>query len=443
MKQIVKVLAVSLVALVVFIGANAIPVKAQTAETEVEYTLVSTVNIYSATNTKIGNKTYSISFEMHNKQGIQSDIRYGIQLVNRFTSKPVDMYLVNEAITLGEKDSKQISLEYTIPDYVPDGVYRMLIISQNQNGLLLASSPISIPEKFITIENSSGIDIKKCYLTVEGEDPGVNYTISEGVAIRPDGEKIRATCEIQNSSFKSDDLKLQLITHKRNQLGDILANNVLEQVVTVKSRSTQTISFPVPTLTTPQAYDIDTFLINEKGEKVSYSVFLHYVVSGVSATIQNAILDKTDYLYKDVAELRVLWTASADTFTNSRIPGKDVSYILEANIKNSAGEICGSISKNVKSAKILEETLLNIDISRDCSSALAEVVITDTDGNILDTTKIDLNNPVAQVQINPNVPLAGFSFANFNTVFILIFIVVLVLIAYGILVLRKDKVEKK
>ena len=37
------------------------------------------------------------------------------------------------------------------------------------------------------------------------------------------------------------------------------------------------------------------FLINGKGEKASMSTYLHYVIAGNSATIQNSILDKTSY----------------------------------------------------------------------------------------------------------------------------------------------------
>ncbi len=445
MKQILKIISVGILALFVFFGVNT--TRAQTAddpaEIQMEVIKVSTVNIYNAENTKLNNRTYSISFALTNREGIQPDIRYGIQLIRKYGSKPIDMYLANEAITLGEEDAREITIEYTIPNYIPDGIYRMLIVAQNQNGMLLATSPIGFPEKDITIENSSGLNIDKCYLRIAGEDPDTKYAFGEGVTINAKEEKLTASCEVTNNTSKSDELKLQLITHKRDQLGDILANNILEQIISVKGKSSQTISFEVPVLSTPQAYDIDTFLINSKGEKVSYSVFLHYVVSGISATIQNTILDKTNYENGDVANLKVLWTASADTFTSSRLPGADASYVIKGEIKNSTGEVCGASSKNTKTPEnVLGEDTLNISINRECPQAIAEVSITDSEGNILDTTKIDLNNPVTDVQINANIPTAAYSFANFKALYTIIFIVVLALIAYGILLLRKQKVEK-
>lgn len=447
MKQITKLFSITFLALAFFVFANTTKVDAQTTadvpEMKMEVIQTATVNIYNATSTKINNKTYSISFVFTNREGIQPNIRYGVQLIRRYNNKPIDMYLVNEAITLGENDQKEITMEYTVPDYVSDGVYRMLIVAQNQNGLLLATSPTSFPEKYITIENSSGLDVDKCYLHVEGEPADKTYAFGEGVTIKAGEEKLTASCEITNNTLKGDDVRLQLITHKRDQLGDIMANEVLPDPITIKGKSTQRISFPVPTLSTPQAYDIDTFLINSKGEKVSYSVFLHYVISGVSATIQNVLLDKNTYENGEVANLRVLWTASADTFSFSRLPGSDTSYSIKADIKDVNGQVCGSIDKKVATPEVLGENLLKIDIHRSCPSAIAEVSILDGEGKVLDTTKIDLNNPVTNIDINANVPRAGFSFANFNSVFIVIFIIVLALIAYGILALKKGKVGNK
>ncbi len=432
------------VILLMFTFTNFQKVSAQIPENaEMDTVLMATVNIYNATNTKINNKTYSISFDLTNREGIQPNIRYGVQLIRAYTNKPIDMYLVNESISLGENDKKNLTIEYTLPGYIPDGDYRLLIVTQNQNGLPLATSPIGFPEKLINITNTSGINIDKCILFVNEEDPRIEYASGEGVAIRAEEETLTASCEITNSSLKSDNLKLQLITHKRDQFGDILANNILEQTVSVKAKSNQRVEFLLPVLKTPQAYDIDTFLINNEGKKVSYSVFLHYVVSGSSATIQNTLLDKTDYKMGDIAELKVFWTASADTFTNSRLAGTEDTYSIKGVIKSSAGEVCGSLEKEVKTPEILGENILKIRMNKDCPAAIAEISIINSKGDLLDSTKIDLNNQITNVQINANIPTEAFSFANFNAIYIVIFIATLVLIAYAILRLRKKEVENK
>lgn len=145
----------------------------------------------------------------------------------------------------------------------------------------------------------------------------------------------------------------------------------------------------------------------------------------------------------DIAELKVFWTASADTFTNSRLAGTEDTYSIKGVIKSSAGEVCGSLEKEVKTPEILGENILKIRMNKDCPAAIAEISIINSKGDLLDSTKIDLNNQITNVQINANIPTEAFSFANFNAIYIIIFIAALVLIAYAILRLRKKEVENK
>ncbi len=447
MKNIKKIFSLTLAIALALSIFNLNTTKAQTEIPEgselMEMIQMATVNIYDVASTKINSKTYRISFLLSNREGIQPNIRYGIKLVRRYSSDPVDLRLANQEIALGENDQKEITMEYSIPDYISDGVYRMLIVAQNQNGLLLASSPTSFPEKFIVIENSAGLDLENCYLQVEGEGSDITYTIRQGVTINAGEEALIANCDIVNSSSKSGDVRLQLITHKRDQFGDILDNKILDQTISIKGNEKQAISFELPLLTTPQAYDIDAFLINEKGEKVSYSKYLHYVVAGNSATIQNVLLNKTDYLADEKAELLLLWTGSADTFSYSRIPGVMATYVADVEIKDKEGEICGHISKTLKNPEVIGEETLMIDIHKDCSGAIAEVSLSDGSGTLLDSTKIDLNNPTSPIAINALVPISSFTSSSTLAVYVIIFVLILILIAYGILILKKNKVGKK
>ena len=64
------------VILLMFTFTNFQKVSAQIPENaEMDTVLMATVNIYNATNTKINNKTYSISFDLTNREGIQPNIR--------------------------------------------------------------------------------------------------------------------------------------------------------------------------------------------------------------------------------------------------------------------------------------------------------------------------------------------------------------------------------
>ncbi len=147
--------------------------------------LVATVNIYNATSQDLGNNSYKVSFQIHNRVGIQSDIRYGLELVNASTSEILDSKLENKSITLGENSSKDIEMTYTVPNFIPNGKYKLLIVAKNQNGLPLAYLPAGFPERIITVNESLySLNIEKCTLKIN-EDASTTaiHTNTEGVNI--------------------------------------------------------------------------------------------------------------------------------------------------------------------------------------------------------------------------------------------------------------------
>jgi hypothetical protein len=419
------------------------PVSAQEAggtDAPVESVLMATVNIYDSEYEKTGTNSYSISFRLHNRVGIQPNIRYGIGLIDVESRLMADLQLVNESITLGENEGRNITLEYTIPAFIPDGTYRIVTTARNQNGLPLATRPIGYPEKYVIIKNNNeGIIFNDCFLTVDGDAPEAKFDNIQGVDIKPE-EKLKATCEISNNTSKDGDWRLQLITHKRTQFGDILANDILDQEVSIEKKATKTISFYLPIQKDPQAYDIDTFLIDSKGKKVSPSVYLHYVVAGNSATIQNVLLDKLSYVKGDTAIVKFLWTASADTFPGSRLEGTEDSYSLKVGILDGRGELCGSSIEKNMTPEYLADNTLEVDIEKDCINPKAELSIMSSDGATLDASKIDSTAPDSEVNINANVPYDKASDLT-KTMYAVIFIVVLALISYTILYIRREKVE--
>lgn len=432
------------VILLMFTFTNFQPIFAQTPdpEAEMETVTMATVNIYDPTNKKTGANSYSINFELYNRVGIQPNIRYGIGLILVDSGEIVDLQLENTALTLGEDEGKYITLDYSIPSFISNGTYRIVIMAQNQNGLPLATRPIGYPEKYLVIDNSSkGLGFENCFLTVDGESSENIYSRIEGVAIRPE-ENLKATCEIVNEGSLGGDWKLQLITHKRSQFGDIVANNVLEQKVTVKRNSKETVSFYIPTQKDPQSYNVDTFLIDPNGNKVSSSVYLHYVMTGNSATIQNVLLNKTSYTTGEIAQVKFLWTASADGFPGSRLEGTEDFYTIKAEIIDENGNICGSASKGNISPEYLSNNLLEVSIEKDCLRPKVNLSVLSSDDIVLDSTSIDTSGADSDIQINANIPHSKMIDGNI-VIYIIIFFTVLVLIAYGILRLRKREVDNK
>lgn len=434
MKKILSILIFSILAF----SLNISFLKAQNNNLEIVRSLtVAYVGIYNATNTKINSDTYDISFSLENEQGIQPDVRYGIVLEEKNTGEIVDMQLSNDSIVLKEKDSKNINIKYRVPSFIPDGIYKISIVAQNAAGIPLGKSPIGFPEKYITIsKNTSSVSLNSCYLYVGNDSSGAKYTISQGVDIMSN-EELFATCKISNSSMSlKSNLSLQLITHIRDQFGDIVAKDIALQNISVKGKGEQEITFKIPNQTKPQSYDIDTFLINGKGEKASMSTYLHYVIAGNSATIQNSILDKTSYKKGENATLDLFWSSSADSFPMSRLGGTKNTYKVSAKILNSTNSICGEASKTLSPSNDLNDMKIIVPIVEDCEGAIANVEILDKEGNVLSESEINSNSKGEVVNINPNIPQE--KVLAINNLYIFLFVIVLVLIGYGILVFRKE-----
>lgn len=430
MKKILTI-ALSTLLIISFVGVNAktaTTTKTPTT-TKTSSVLVATVNVYNATTTKIDENNYSVSFQIFNREGIQSNIRYGLQLVDASTSVVVDTQLSNESLTLGPGGSKNIEVKYTLPKFLISGNYKLAIVVKNQNGLPLAYMPAGFPEKIITIKNNYiSPNIDSCSLSIKGDASSTNYKAEQGITVLPD-QTLVANCVISNNGNNNlSNLKIDLITHKRDQFGDIVSKNVIEQDISLKAKSTQNISFEIPAITIPQSYDVDTFLVNSSMAKVSPSTNIHYVVNGSSATIQNTILDKTDYKKGDTANVQIFWTVSGSA-----------KNVLKVTISDNAGNVCGNATKSSSSSLIsLSKESLKVSIEKECAGAVATVSISDDKGNVLDSTKINLNNPTSSVNINPEISSAS-TINGINKIYLFVFLIVLVLVGYGITSLRKSQ----
>ena len=419
---------------------------ASTTNPTLKTVTVATVNIYNPKSTKISDTQYTVSFDLFNRVGIQSNIRYGVQLVDADKYELLDTQLLNESLTLKERETKSVSINYTVPGFVPAGNYKLVAVAQNQNGLPLAFMPVTAGDTTVKVEsNSQSLAINNCILTILNDASSTaKYNNLQGVDIIPT-EKLIATCDVINSGSSSqNNIKLQLITHKKSSFGDILSNEILTDIISVKGNTTQSFSFQIPTLQNSQLYFVDTFFVNSDGEKLSPSYEIYYSIHGYQATINNLTLNAKSFKKGDVANLNVFWTIGGGGIRIA--PNKDV-YVIKAEIKNSLNSVCGSTAKTTNNpSTAMNNTSFSIAIIENCIPAIATVNIFDGKGNLLDGTEINSQNPVSPININANIP----SIKNISAMFsgsyknyAVLFIIVLALIGYGIVVLRKKEEENK
>lgn len=408
---------------------------------------VATVNIYSPKITKINDVEYSISFDIQNREGIQSNIRYGVELRDVENSAIIDTNLSNESITLRERETKNLNINYKIPGFLPNGKYKLMIVAKNQNGLPLAYMPANLyDDTEIEIKESPlYLSISDCVLTIFNDASSTaKYKGGMGVDIIP-SEKLIATCDVINKGVGNENnIKLELITHKRDNFGDILGNEILSDTFSIKGKSTQSISFTVPTMQDPQLYFVDMFFVNSNEQKISPSYNLLYSVHGPSAIIHNLIMDKTYYKKGDVANLKTFWTVTGG---GMRIPSNKDTYVIKAEIKNALKIVCGETTKTTNNpSPAINNSLFQIAITQNCSPAIATVSIFDNKGNLLDASEINSQGSVSSVKINANTP----SIVNIDMLFnrtyksyAIVFVLVLALIGFGVVKLKKHEEENK
>ncbi|MBU2633279.1 hypothetical protein KJ751_02115, partial [Patescibacteria group bacterium] len=292
------------------------------------------INIRNAVITAQDKNKFDISFDITNGAGIQSGVKYGIQLMKGNTV--VDEKVYEEVLSFQENEAVTKKIEYEAPGFLV-GEYDVWVVAKNNAGLFLAMQNIGMvsfwgTDFYLEIEGST------CYLQVEGEKLGVKYTPLQGVDISSD-EDIIAKCKIKNHFNIPIKFRPLFETYRRSTFGEKISAPSLpgnEGEVSIDGDEEKEISFVLPRANVPQAYDVKLFLAGSVDGKIisNFAVF-HYVLRGSSATVQNIQLDKDYYSKGDIAKVSFFWTSSADSFPGTRAQAGTIlsSVVLEGVIE--------------------------------------------------------------------------------------------------------------
>jgi hypothetical protein len=96
--------------------------------------IVATVNIYNAEIVSKEDNTLQIAFEIHNRAGSQSDISYGVLLMDE-EGRIVHHQSYPETLSIQEGVLIPVTIEYIAPSL--DGIYEVMLIAENSAGLRL------------------------------------------------------------------------------------------------------------------------------------------------------------------------------------------------------------------------------------------------------------------------------------------------------------------
>jgi len=349
--------------------------------------MIADVNIYESKLISQDKNKFDFSFDLSNGKGIQSGIGYVVTLIQENENGGqtlIDEKIYAKNIQLSDGEVIKEKLEYTAPEYLK-GEYDLWVTAKNNNGLSLALADLGKikldgTDQYLQIINNS------CYLKVGGED--IKYGPRQGVDIKQ-GEILTLNCDVINNFASEIEAIPTVKTHWRSTSGEQIDDSKKRDKLSFKPKEKKTIAVDLTIPSDPQAYEIRLGFLDNQGKIVSNEADAHYVLSGLSATIQNISLDKNYYKKGDQAKLAFFWSGSADGFFGSRLGGNDnvSKYYIQINIQDKQGKKCADdVTKEMDKNKVnLEE---QISILSNCEDPTVKISIKDEKGGVLDESEL-------------------------------------------------------
>jgi len=378
--------------------------------------------VVSDASATVNDNSLSVSFSVVSNGASFHNVVYGVQLVdmNSFGQPVAFEKSFDDKINLqdGLVTTKQVSV--VLPDYL-NGSYGVKLILSTDKGLELINGII---RKINLVKKKDFVEIisSSCYIVVNGENQ--KYGLIDGVDIGK-GESINANCEFVNHFSSNISVYPVFETRFRDSFGALLDTTPLnENVINLKAGESSRFSITIPVQEKPQAYTA-LLKFKEGNTVVSNEVGFHYVVQGVSATIQNVSLDKNYYARGDNVNVGVFWSGSADSFPDARKQSVNNDKSLVVSIDSNGTNCFEPLNKNLvdKNDLVVLSTVSVIN----CVNPNVSVKIVDSKGNLLDSQIFTIYG---------NVPVN-----NFDVQLIIYLAIALIIICVGayFVLLKKGK----
>ena len=352
--------------------------------------VVATVNIYNAQIASQSGDTIHLTFDLSNRVQVQPDVRYSVRLISQDGQQVTDEKVYDDVVNLGENQTISKSIDYTAPKYF-NGTFQVWILARNENGLLLA---LVNPGKITLKGDSQFVELSSCFFRVDGEPATKVYSLTQGVDIKT-SEKLIINCSATNHTSAAVSVTPSFATTYRTAFGNaVQVAPVSQPAATIKSQENKQLSFVVPKPADPQAYDGVLELFDSHNKSVSNKIVFHYVLRGLSATIQNLRLDKDAYQKGDTARVSFFWSASADDFPGSRLGATDnastSTFALVVSVADKSGNACGSIAETLKGNSGIQT--YDMPISADCMNPRVSVAVKSAAGAVLDSKNFSIES---------------------------------------------------
>jgi hypothetical protein len=350
-------------------------------EKEVDAVITSDVNVYDVKAAQKQPGTYSVAFDIVNNGDTQNNVVTKLDLIKVDGKSRVTMDSFVETTPFQVVKSAKIpkTVEYIAPSYI-SGEFELLVSLVNVSGMTYSIGNAGN----ITLEGTGQyalLQSDKCYLSVAGEKGDTKYPLALGVDIATP-EVLVGHCLVKNLASGALNADLRFATSWRSAVGkSVDAPVVKNDPVSLAAGESKEITFAVPTATVPQSYNAVISLTNAAGEPVSNEVIAHYVVSGLSGTLQQA-----QYIVTDAgAEASFEWTPSADSHFQSRTQQQGTgTYFVKLAAETAKGEVCAS-SETVKLDEIaIKRETVSVSYPNGCKNPILRLSLVDANGAVLD-----------------------------------------------------------
>ncbi len=345
---------------------------------------IANVNIQNIEILSQEGNTFTINFDIVNEQGVQSGVRYGVELVQQTKEGQfvADRMIYNETLTLPERSSLSRSVVYRAP-LVLAGEYALLVSASNMQGFPLG---IAFVDDVTLTGATRGVSLMADTCTVLSAS-GVRASVTAGLQVKPE-EQITFNCSVYNADGTTVTVTPRSITRVRNAYGIEVPVSATYESSSIAPGITENFSIAVPSQKKPGMYMTS---ISLEGAGVSNTISSPYIVQGPSASIANTDLDKTVYSKGDIARAGVVWSSLISNTTAT------------VSIKNRNDQLCAETqSRRLDRETDTPKAFFEFSITRDCAEPKISASLTDFKGQVIDQTEFNFVS-VEQAQKRNNI----------------------------------------
>ncbi len=335
-----------------------------------------------------------------NKNLTEGHVKYSVALEkiidkdeNITSGFMVDKVYIPEKDILFVNSGREYSFSHDFGYLVPAN-YRVVVRMEN-----LAGNPIALVSSDDVKVNTNNkneliIDNFSCQIHISEDEYDRTYGLYDGPDVTT-GEHLVMFCDVINNPHIRGNLKVKYSIFDRK--GQEVENGLENEDVVLQGSDKERVAVEIPIAKKPQAYDAKISLQTAGGQETN-KVKVHYVVQGVSGTIQNVSIDNLESINKDKQiKLTVQLSGRADYFIGSRTLEKNskiqqTQSSLKIKAINIAGKVCGKIDKNIALGADIKNINLGLTVDAECQPTKIKVILLDTKNNKLDEVVL----PIAQ-----------------------------------------------